>query len=374
MEAIDYSDEMFENLRRQLVFRVGEERGLVGLVGQTRQPLILDKTHEDPRWIPIDVSLQSALFVPVVHEDRLLGVIGVFSKVPHAFNQEHLRDMMTLANNVAIALENARLYEAQQQYTTQLEVQVAVRTAELQAALEQAQAADKLKSQFVSDINHELRTPISVIKLYLGLLAHGKPHNWDRYMATLNRETDRLQTMVDEVLNLSRMDLNKIAANLEPVDLNFLIGNLILDRAELAAAKGLTLDFEPDGEIPFVWADKQLLFQVFTNLLANAVNYTPAGGMTLCTATAVADDQLWVIASITDTGPGISDHDKQHLFDRFFRGDAGRESGAPGTGLGLAICHEIMLRHGGRITLESQPGQGSTFIIWLRPVEGERDG
>lgn len=367
--AVDYSPEAFAELQRQLVFKLGEARGFIGLVGQSRQPMTVAETAADPRWIPVDKTLHSALFVPVIHEEELLGVVSLFSTEPNAFSQDHTRDMMTLANNLAIAIENARLYEAQQQYAAQLEAEVAARTAELQVALEQAQAADKMKSRFVSNMNHELRTPLTVIKLYLGLLDHGRPENWERYVGTLNRETERLQMMVEEVLDISRLDLGRTTAHLEPVDLNFLIGNLIMDRAELAVAKGLTLDFEPAAELPYVLADRQLLFQVLTNLLANAINYTTTGGITMCTATAVANNQTWITASIADTGPGISDEDKEHLFDRFYRGEAGQNSSAPGTGLGLAICREIMSRHDGQISVEGNANQGSTFTIWLRPVE-----
>ena len=373
LEAIEYTVAEFVELQQQLVFRLGEEHGLVGLVGQNRQPLIVTETTSDPRWVAADNSLHSALFVPVIHEQRLLGVISLFSTEPDAFTQDHARDMMTLANNVAIAIENARLYEAQQQYADQLEAEVAARTAELQVALEKARAADKLKSQFVSNMNHELRTPLTVIKLYLSLLDHGRPDNWERYIGTLNRETERLQTMVEKVLDLSRLDLGKTTAHLEPVDLDYLIGNLIMDRGELVAAKGLTLDFEPVGALPLVLADRHLLFQVLTNLLANALNYTPTGGITVCTGTAVAGDQTWVTASVTDTGLGISDEDKTHLFERFYRGEVGRESSAPGTGLGLAICREILDRHGGRISVESAENEGSTFTVWLRPAAETAD-
>jgi signal transduction histidine kinase len=267
----------------------------------------------------------------------------------------------------------AELYSAKQRYATELEEQVAARTAELQVALEKAQEADRLKSQFISNINHELRTPLTVIQLNLGLLSHGRPENRERYLATLNRETERLQTLVEEVLDLSQLDLGKTAVNLVATDLNQLMGDLVIDRGELAADKGLTLDFEPAVDLPLALADPQLLFQVLTNLLANAVNYTPPGGaITLRTASAESDGQSWLTASVVDTGPGISEEDKAHIFERFQRGRSGRESGVAGTGLGLAICQAIMIRHGGQITVESLLGQGSTFTIWLLPApEGE---
>jgi len=110
-----------------------------------------------------------------------------------------------------------------------------------------------------------------------------------------------------------------------------------------------------------------------TNLLTNAVNYTPMDGeIYLRTAMAEAEGQGWVTASVADSGPGISKAERTHLFERFYRGQAGRASDTPGTGLGLAICQEIMQLHDGRITLESEVGQGSTFTVWLHIAP--RDG
>ncbi|GJM42749.1 MAG: hypothetical protein DHS20C20_30310 [Ardenticatenaceae bacterium] len=145
-----------------------------------------------------------------------------------------------------------------------------------------------------------------------------------------------------------------------------MIGKLIADRGQLATEKSLTIDFEAGSNFPTVMADSQLLFQVAANLLANAINYTPPGGaITVRTETAVVQNESWVTISICDTGPGISNEEKNLLFQRFYRGEAGRNSGVPGTGLGLAICREIINRHEGSITIDSNFGQGSTFTVWL---------
>jgi signal transduction histidine kinase/ActR/RegA family two-component response regulator len=366
VDANELSENAFVDLQRHLLFRLGEERGLVGLVGKNRQALILPDPLEDSRWIPLDKTIRSALFIPVLYEDQLLGVASFFGKNPNMFTDNHVRDATTLINNLAVAIENARLYSAQKNYANQLERQVAERTAELVDALERAQAADGIKSQFVSDINHELRTPLSNIKLYLGLLDQGRPENRERYKSILHRETDRLQLLMEELLDLSQLDQDKTMLHLTKIDLNHLIGKLIADRGQMATEKSLTLDFEAESNFPVVMADSQLLFQVAANLLANAINYTPSGGaITVRTETAVVENKAWATISINDTGPGISAAEKDYLFQRFFRGEAGRNSGVPGTGLGLAICHEIINRHKGSITIESTIGQGSTFTVWL---------
>jgi len=122
-----------------------------------------------------------------------------------------------------------------------------------------------------------------------------------------------------------------------------------------------------------------MLMQVVTNLMTNAMNYTPPGG-TITVRTGVEQarsgdrpeqEETWVTFSVSDTGPGIAPEDQAHLFERFYRGEAGRQSKAPGTGLGLAICREIVEKHGGKITLETEVGRGSTFTVWLPAMKQE---
>jgi signal transduction histidine kinase len=161
---------------------------------------------------------------------------------------------------------------------------------------------------------------------------------------------------------------------------------LAQDRAALAADRGLALEFALDSSLPLAQADPKLITQVLTNLLTNAVNYTPSGGhITLSTGLAQAHGSQWVTISVSDTGPGIPATERPQLFERFYRGTVGQASHAPGTGLGLAICKEIMDLHHGRVTLEdpfSQPdlisnngksGHGSTFLVWLPVVDPEID-
>lgn len=311
---------------------------------------------------------RSLLIVPIpVARGRIAGAIRLEATEPRIFSSEEV----SLAHNVAAAagqaLETARLYEALRRNVEKLEGTVARRTAELQVALERARDADRVKSVFVSNVSHELRTPLASLKLYLGLLTRGRPEKREAYLETARRETDRLQNLIEALLDISRLDLGKAQANLQPTDLNLLVSTLISDREALVADRGLSLDVELAEALPVALADPKLIEQVLTNLLTNAVNYTPVGGqITLCTAVGESDGQKWVTATVSDTGPGISQEERGHLFERFYRGSAGRASSAPGTGLGLAICKEILDLHGGRITLQSKVGRGSRFTLWLR--------
>jgi len=231
---------------------------------------------------------------------------------------------------------------------------------------------DRMKSQFVSDVSHELRTPLTNIRLYLDLLgAAADEDRQHRYLETLRRESERLTNLIDDLLSLSRLEAGTIAFNPRPTDLNALLAALVEDRRALAGSRGLSLGLDPEARLPQVMGDERLLGQVFTNLLTNAMNYTQSGGrIMLRTRTRQAGDSPCVIVEVEDTGLGISYEEQTQLFRRFFRGKASRDTKAPGTGLGLAICKEIIDRHGGRVSVESEgrPGQGTRFTVWLQPL------
>ena len=339
-----------------------------------KAPLAVTDAQTDERMaanrtLMRDRGTVSLLIIPIIVRGRVVGTIGLDAIERREFSEEEI----ALAQNVAAAagqvLETARLYQALQRHAEQLQEMVAERTAELQVALTQAREADRVKSQFVSNVSHELRTPLTNLKLYLNLLTRGYPEKREIYLDTLQREADRLQYLIESLLDLSRLDLGKTRSRLQPTDLNLLVSSLMTDRGALAADRGLSLDVELEKTLPPALADRKLIERVLTNLLTNAINYTPTGGaVMLCTATAEKEAQKWVTFSVTDTGTGISQEEQRHLFERFYRGQAGRASDAPGTGLGLAISKAIVEQHGGRITVESQIGQGSIFTVWLYPA------
>lgn len=239
----------------------------------------------------------------------------------------------------------------------------------LQRDISRQKEIDRLKDQFVANVSHELRTPLTNVKLYLGLLERGRPEKRDQYLQTLQRETMRLEALIENLLHISQLDLGQVAIDLVPVDLNQLVAQMVFDRGALIAGRGLTLDARPEPNLPPALANDALVAQVLSNLITNAMHYTaPGGTITLSTALLTDEGQKWVTITVTDTGPGIVEHDLPHLFERFYRGEAGRRSGMPGTGLGLAICAEIMARLAGRITVDSRPGHGATFTVWLPPA------
>jgi signal transduction histidine kinase len=232
------------------------------------------------------------------------------------------------------------------------------------------QELDQMKTRFVSDVSHELRTPLTNIMLYLDLLSTlDDPRQAPTYLATLHRETHRLGDLIEDLLTISRLEAGRLKISLKALDVNRLLAELVSDRARLAASRQLTLAFHPFEGLPSAQADRGLLNQAVSNLLTNAILYTRAGGsIDLSTHRLQRDGQDWVTIQVADTGMGIQPEEMSAIFERFYRGSASREAGAPGTGLGLAIAREIMDRMGGKITVESQVGVGSKFMIWLKPV------
>jgi PAS domain S-box-containing protein len=228
---------------------------------------------------------------------------------------------------------------------------------------------DRLKSQFVSDVSHELRTPLTNVRLYLDLLqATDDRKKSDRYLETLIRESERLANLIEDLLSLSRLESGATPFHPEPVNICELLEALVDDRSSLAASLGLDLAIQCGAETPAARGDRKLLGQVFTNLLTNAMSYTPKGGRISVQADLHTNSTgQFVRAVVEDTGLGIRPEEKPLIFGRFYRGTASEKSGVAGTGLGLAICKEIAELHGGRITVESDEN-GSRFTVLL-PVD-----
>jgi PAS domain S-box-containing protein len=229
---------------------------------------------------------------------------------------------------------------------------------------------DQMKTRFVSDVSHELRTPLTNLSLYLDLLSTIKdPEKNQSYLETLRRETERLTHLIEDLLTISRIEAGRVEFNKLPLDVNRLVSDLVKDRIPMATGRDLTLTCHTEENLPYSLADPRLLTQVLSNLLTNALNYTPPKGtIQLNTHCEFSDDAKWITISVKDSGVGITPEEISLIFDRFFRGSASQRTGAPGTGLGLAISKEIVERLGGRITVESHPDQGSTFTVWLHAV------
>ncbi|MBP7686709.1 MAG: PAS domain-containing protein, partial [Thermoflexales bacterium] len=330
------------------------QSGLSDRVVISRQPLLIRDFEQEKGQLPpvkiwgTQLPAQSMVCVPMLMGERVVGIISVQAYRPYAFGAAELELLTTIADTVAVAVENARLFDASQHHAEDLERRVLARTVELTRAYEHLQDLDRLKDEFVSRISHELRTPIANIQLYLGLLERGKPDKQADYLQTLQRETTRLNKLIEDLLAISQLELGQTAINQVPVDINRLVVNLQPDWQTAANERGLTLDVVAAPDLPPALADLPLLTRAVSNLISNALNYTPRGGTVyVCTATRMLAEAAWAIITVQDTGPGLGKDELPHVFERFYRGRAARNYKVPGTGLGLAMCKEIMDKLGG---------------------------
>jgi signal transduction histidine kinase len=320
---------------------------------------------EDWKWGGAIVGL------PLYIGERVIGVMNIAFEEPRAFDENLLRLLELLAAQAAIAIHNARLYRQVQQHASELELRVEERTAELTAAYERLRELDQLKSRFINDISHELRTPATNIRLYLELLERGNPEKRAQYSDVIKDQTDQMVRLVEDILHFSRLELDKTRIAFSSVDLNAAAGQAVDAHHMRAEAANLQLVFEPDATLPTISGEHSQLVQMINILLDNAINFTSAGFVRV--ATCLARDPRQVCLQVIDTGSGIEPDDLPHIFDRFYRGRGVGSSNIPGTGLGLSLAQEIVSLHGGRIEVESQVGTGSTFRVFFPLEEGKNE-
>lgn len=232
---------------------------------------------------------------------------------------------------------------------------------------------DRMKTEFISNVSHELRTPLTSIKGYADLLVKGAAGQVSdlqmNFLTTIKNNADRLNRLVDDLLNISRIDSGRVALDLRPVQLDLLAREVFNNLRGRCASEGkaLTLVDDIPDDLPITYADPDKLTQILTNLTDNAYRYTPEGGK--ITLSIRLEDGRFLIA-VQDTGIGIPEEVQARVFERFFRySEHPLVIETPGTGLGLALTRELVEMHHGTIWLESAVGQGSTFFVSLPLVE-----
>ena len=228
---------------------------------------------------------------------------------------------------------------------------------------------ERMRQDFVANVSHELQTPLTIIRGFTETLQDNPdPDTARRFIGLIHEESTRMSHLVDDLLALSRMEHHSLPVQMGPVDLPMLIDSTLVKLAARAKAADLILDNQLPSHVPMVAGDADLLAEVFLNLVANAVQYTPAGGLIRIRLASKAGDEF-VGISVQDTGIGIPAADLSRVFERFYRVDRARSRASGGTGLGLAIVKHIMELHQGRIEVNSQMGQGSCFTVWLPRFE-----
>lgn len=224
---------------------------------------------------------------------------------------------------------------------------------------------EKVRQDFISNISHELKTPLASIKAMVEVLLEGGIEDSKlrkEFLENINQEVDRLSRLVSDLLLLSRLESDRGFLNPVPTDFTALITRTVSRFQPRAMKEGLTLTLDINGEIPELKIDVNYIDQVISNLLDNAIKYTPSGGKI---EVKVEDIGKMVKVSVKDTGIGIAKEDLPRIFERFYRGDKSRSPSLGGIGLGLSIVKHIVEAHGGSVGVDSEIGKGSTFYFTL---------
>ncbi len=226
--------------------------------------------------------------------------------------------------------------------------------------------ADRAKSEFISTVSHELRTPMTSIKGYADLLALGMAgplsDQQKHFIQIIRNNAERMVALVNDLLDISRIESGRLQLELRALYIHEVVDQVVTALQPRAQNKNLILTVDVSRDLPPVWGDSNRVAQILTNLISNAIQYTPPGGRITVSARA-SGDMLEV--SVADTGIGISKEDQKKIFDRFFRANDPLVQETPGTGLGLPITASLVQMHGGQIWVESELGEGSTFTFTL---------
>jgi signal transduction histidine kinase len=333
----DAASNLTEPLMRGLIVPV--DSSIAGWIVTNRKPIIVSDTQKDPRHYgdiakSTQVTTNSMLGVPLIAKDKVVGVLEAINKLSGEFNEEDQNVLLALGALVAVAIENARLFQ---------------------------------QTDLISEMVHEVRTPLTSLGTAARLLL--RPQISDemrqRMAEIILTETSRLSEMTTAFLDLARLESGRVQFQAKVFEMPALLEECCTLMRSKADERSINLELSTrqplDADLPPIKADRDKIKQVLINLLSNAIKYNRPGGEIFLAAHLQNGEML---ITIRDTGAGIPEESLPHLFEKFYR-VPGDGQAIQGTGLGLSICKRIIDVHHGRIEVESQENSGTTFTIYL---------
>ena len=350
-----------EELKRR-VFRLAVgSRSVIGTVTASGLPLVINDVSTSDHYYPNPLlpDTRSEIGLPLKIGDRVIGALDIQSNLGNQFGKDDIYVLGILADQIAIAIENARAYEMSQM------------------AIEDMKEVDRVKSQFLANMSHELRTPLNSIIGFSRVILKGidGPVN-DVQTQDLNaiyNSGQHLLSLINDILDLSKIEAGKMELSFTDLNLPDMINSAMSTASGLVKDKPIKLNIKVPDDLPIVRADAIRVRQVLINFLSNAAKFTDEGEITVEAARSTSPEgKPEVMVTVADSGPGIAPADQVKLFLPFSQVDDSPTRKTGGTGLGLSICRSLIELHGGRIgLLESTVGQGSTFFFTLPLPEVE---
>ncbi|MCB9457960.1 MAG: GAF domain-containing protein, partial [Anaerolineaceae bacterium] len=363
-EKLSFGAAMWEGKRKEEAFKALREDGLTYQVARSGQRVVVSDMNDHELYGGTGYT-GAIVGLPLLVQGEVRGVMNVSYNQPHRFTDQELNLMELISDHAAIAIHNAWLYEQLQHHADVMEQQIAERTAELRSANERLKELDRLRGKFVSDLSHELRTPVSSLTVRLYLLERASPEQYPQHIVVLKNQIGLLNDFIQNAFDISRLDLEMAEATLLMVSVNQIITAAIAAYREVADSKGIQLLCDLDDNLPMVRGASNHLSQMVAHLINNALHYTTNGHVKV--STFLDEPREHICIAIEDTGIGIDAEDQEYIFDRFYRGKRVAQL-IPGTGLGLSIVQAVVKLHNGWIKVESDVDKGSTFSVWL-PVD-----
>jgi K+-sensing histidine kinase KdpD len=372
LNMVTYEGIRDDIVRDIIVYKLGE--GITGEAAMARKMIIVEDTRNYPdaairyrEGMPI-----SQISIPLLTvAGQMVGVLNVSASTKQALTSDQLNLLMTVAHQVAVAIDKAQLYSKVNRHAVELERIVEARTKqlaqvidELVVAVERAKETDKVKSLLLSTVSHELRTPLATIKGATSMLrAHHHqiaPELLDEHLADIEEESDKLTELISSLLEMSRIEAGILQIHQQAIDLADVVQSAV-ERAQLRLRDN-QITVTISAPLPPCFGDARRIEQIVANLLDNAAKYSEPKRPILVRVEPRASD---LVVSVIDKGRGIAPEQLERIFDRFYQIEHGGDSGRHGIGLGLAICRGLVEAHGGGIWVESEHGNGSTFSFSL---------
>ena len=347
---------------------IGER--LAGKVAALGQPIVIDGAQntmeQDSPFLKI--GMVSLVAIPLKLKEKILGTLSGGCRNPRSFSPQDLELLTSIGNQISVSVENAVLYNQTKEMVKELEI------------------SDRFKSEFFSNVSHEFRTPLTSIigysELLLGKICGDITPKQEEYITNIQASGNLLLENINNLLDLSRIRAGKMELNLGEFSIRIMIQNCLKAVRSLAAKKDQDLqckfnnqkkDYSIDDGDLVIKGDEIKVKQILLNLLSNAIKFTPYGGsITIYAQTSTLEGVSAVEIIVADTGIGIKKEDQEKIFEEFKQADSSYTREYAGSGLGLTITKKYVEMHGGKISLESQAGEGSRFTILL-PTGLERD-